>query len=105
MTDHWVANLLTPLAFWVLLNCLDDALIDLAGLFSFLWRKRSRDPRHRAPTPAELASVPPRRMAIFVPLWREHRVIQKMIDNNVTKLDYPSFDFFIGAYPNDSITI
>ena len=32
MTDHWVAALLAPLAFWVLLNGIDDLVIDIAGL-------------------------------------------------------------------------
>ena len=30
--DHWVATLLAPLAFWVLLNGLDDLVIDFAAL-------------------------------------------------------------------------
>jgi adsorption protein B len=40
-----------------------------------------------------------------VALWKEHRVIQKMIENNVTKLHYQRFEFFVGAYPNDGPTI
>ena len=44
-------------------------------------------------------------MAIFVALWQEHRVIQKMLENNVTGLRYPHVDFFIGAYPNDAPTL
>jgi hypothetical protein len=32
-----------------------------------------------------------------VALWKEHRVIQKMIENNVTKLRYDRFEFFVGA--------
>ncbi len=47
----------------------------------------------------------PRLMAIFVALWREHKVIQKMIDNNVNGLRYARFEFFVGVYPNDSLTI
>ena len=44
-------------------------------------------------------------MAIFVAVWHEYKVIQRMIDNNVTRLNYPRFDFFVGAYPNDKLTI
>ena len=44
-------------------------------------------------------------MAIFVAAWREHRVIQSMLDHNVTRLRYPRFDFFVGAYPNDGQTL
>ncbi len=44
-------------------------------------------------------------MAVFVALWKEHRVIRKMIENNVTKVRYPCVDFFVGAYPNDAPTV
>jgi adsorption protein B len=44
-------------------------------------------------------------MAIFVALWNEHRVIQRMIDNNVARLHYSQFDFFVGVYPNDAPTV
>jgi len=105
MLDHWVARLLAPLAFWVLLNGIDDLFIDIVGLFSYIRRKLPPGSSSRIPTEQELDAVPPRRMAIFVALWQEHRVIQRMIDNNVKKLNYPSFDFFIGVYPNDAPTI
>jgi adsorption protein B len=95
--DHWVATLLVPLALWVLINGLDDLFIDVAALAGHL--------RHRTPTEAELDAVPQRRMAIFVACWREHKVIRKMIENNVQRLRYGPVDFFVGVYPNDSPTI
>ncbi len=100
-----MAALLAPLAFWVLINGIDDVLIDIAGLVSWVIRKYSHDPGERPPTEGQLDAAPPRLMAIFVALWKEHKVIQKMIDNNVTKLKYPRFEFFLGAYPNDFLTI
>ena len=103
--DHWVARLLAPLVFWVLLNGVDDLVIDVAALWSAVRRCFSADPRERTPTEADLDAVPARRMAIFVALWKEHRVIRKMIDNNVTRLRYPHADFFVGAYPNDAPTL
>ena len=105
MTDHWVAALLAPLAFWVLINGLDDLVIDIAGLISWVLRTYSHHSGACAPTEAQLDAAPPLLMAIFVALWKEHKVIQRMIDNNVTKLNYPRFEFFVGAYPNDSLTI
>ena len=105
MTHHWVAGLLAPLAYWVLVNGIDDVLIDIAALCSSIRRRFSADARHRVPTEEEIDSAPPRLMAIFVAAWKEHKVIQRMIDNNVTKLNYPRFEFFVGAYPNDSLTI
>jgi adsorption protein B len=103
--DPWIASLLAPLAFWVLINGLDDLVIDFAGLASYIRRKFSANPDHRDPTEEELDNAPPRLMAIFVALWKEHRVIQQMIENNVTKLRYPRFEFFVGAYPNDGPTV
>jgi adsorption protein B len=105
MTHHWVAGLLAPLAYWVLVNGIDDVFIDIAAVFSAIQRRFSTDPRHRVPTEGELASAAPRLMAIFVATWKEHRVIQKMIDNNVTKLNYPQVEFFVGGYPNDTLTV
>lgn len=105
MTDHWVASLLAPLALWILISGFDDLVIDIAGIASWLQRTLSPDPRHRTPAEEELDAVPPRLMAIFVAVWKEHKVIQRMIDNNVTKLNYSRFEFFIGAYPNDPLTI
>ncbi len=48
---------------------------------------------------------PEKRIAVFVPLWREHRVIAGMVDHNVSAINYDSYHFFIGAYPNDKPTL
>ncbi len=98
--DRWVAALFAPLALWVLLNAFDDVVIDVASLIAYL---RSR--RDKMPGAAELKAVPERRMAIFVPLWKEFRVIQKMVEHNIAAQKYDNYDFFIGAYPNDPPTI
>lgn len=105
MTDHWAAALLAPLAIWILINGVDDLVIDVAAVFSRIVRRRSKDPDERSPAEADLDAAPPRLMAVFVALWKEHKVIRKMIDNNVTRLNYPRFHFFIGVYPNDAPTI
>ncbi len=97
--DHWVASLLAPLAFWVLINGVDDLVVDIAGVVSYIQRKFSADPAHRDPTEEELDAAPPRLMAIFVALWKEHRVIQKMIENNVTKLRYEAFRILRRSLP------
>ncbi len=99
--DHWIALLLTPLAVWVVLSGLDDCIIDAAAAYAW-FRHLFREP---APTARELLAAPPRRMAIFVALWKEHRVIQSMLDNNATRLRYSNYDFFVGAYPNDAPTL
>ncbi len=103
--DHWISILLAPLSFWVLFNGVDDLIINGAALASSLQRRFSTRPNHRDPSEAELHAAPSRRMAIFVAAWKEHRVIRRMIENNMTALRYPQFEFFIGAYPNDGPTI
>ncbi|MDP9054237.1 MAG: glycosyl transferase family protein [Acidobacteriota bacterium] len=105
MTDHWVANLVAPLALWVLANGIDDLFIDIVSLLGYFLAKISKDTTHRRPGESDLDSVPARHMAVFVAVWKEHKVIQRMIDNNVTRLNYPRCDFFVGAYPNDKLTI
>jgi bacteriophage N4 adsorption protein B len=103
--DQWVAVCLFPLACWVLFNGLDDLVLDLACAWSWLAARLSQRPRFRRPSEAELDSVPRKRIAVFVPLWKEHRVIQKMVEHNVAANRYVNWDIFIGAYPNDAPTI
>lgn len=104
--DHWVALLLAPLALWVLLSGLDDCVIDAAAAVAWLRvTLRYGGPENAAPDEQDLANAPPRLTAIFVAVWKEHRVIQGMIDNNVTRVNYPRLHFFVGAYPNDGPTL
>ncbi|MFZ0590962.1 MAG: glycosyltransferase, partial [Bryobacteraceae bacterium] len=46
-----------------------------------------------------------RRLAIFVPCWREAEVIGQMVRHNVAAIRYQKYDFFLGVYPNDEATI
>ena len=100
--DHWVALLLTPLAFWVVFSGLDDCVIDLAAALAWI---RLRWLGQTGPSDEELATAPPRRIAIYVAAWKEHRVIQRMLDNNVSRLRYARYDIFVGVYPNDGPTV
>jgi adsorption protein B len=103
--DHWVANLLFPLAVWVLFNGIDDLIVDFAAIAGYIRQTFSSNPDRRIPSEAQLDTVPPRSMAVFIALWKESHVIQKILDNNVGRLRYPHCDFFVGVYPNDTLTI
>lgn len=46
-----------------------------------------------------------RRVAIFVPCWREADVIARMVRHNLAAIEYPKFDIFLGVYPNDAPTL
>lgn len=108
--DHWIALLLTPLAFWVVLSGLDDCVIAVAAAVAWIRIVLSRGVRAQdsdwiTPADEDLAAAPVRHIAVFVAAWKEHRVIQSMLDNNVARLRYAQFDFFVGAYPNDGRTL
>lgn len=108
--DHWIALLLTPLAFWVVLSGLDDCVIAVVAAVAWIRIVLSRGVRAQdsdwfTPADEDLAAAPVRHIAVFVAAWKEHRVIQSMLDNNLTRLRYAQFDFFVGAYPNDGRTL
>jgi adsorption protein B len=88
------------LALLILLSGLDDLLIDLC----WVWRAvRGLTGRRAAPPRHDPSSLP--LLAVFLPLWREDAVIERMLDHNLPSLDYPSFVVFAGAYPNDMATL
>jgi adsorption protein B len=95
--DHWVVACLVPLAIWILTSGLDDlfiSLVYLTGGRRFQW-----------PAESQLDHAPERRIAILVPLWREHNVIGQMLDHNLAAIRYQNYDLFVGAYPNDEPTV
>jgi adsorption protein B len=83
---------------WILLSGLDDLFV---GLIFLLNRRQP----FRWPAAAELDARPERRIAILVPLWREHGVIRQMLDRNLSIIQYQDYDIFAGVYPNDEPTI
>src|SRR5438552_1870772 len=97
--------MLALFAIWVLLSGLDDLFLDLAFLYRWLVTVCLERRRIRAPTEAELAGAPRNRIAIFVPLWREHNVVRNMIERNLAANRYDRCEFFIGVYPNDEPTV
>ena len=75
--DGAVVWLLTPLAWAILLSGLDDLAVDL--IWAFAWIKAKLRPAARLypPGAGQLDSAPVRRIAILVPLWNEHAVIER----------------------------
>lgn len=88
---------LVPLACWIALSGLDDLFVAVVYLVT-RWK--------RFPWPADedLERASERRIAIFVPLWREHRVIGQMLAHNASVIRYGNYDIFVGVYPNDELT-
>ncbi|MCL4401534.1 MAG: hypothetical protein M1436_02560, partial [Acidobacteria bacterium] len=79
-----VRTCLLALALWVVLSGLDDLFLQLV----FCRLRFGRAGRFRWPNPAELESARPKRIAIFVPLWHEHGVIEKMLEHNLAANRY-----------------
>ncbi|MGI8744384.1 MAG: glycosyl transferase family protein [Bryobacteraceae bacterium] len=95
---------LVPLAIAILLSGADDLFLDVVCLFAWA---RARLSKSGIPPPSEkdFRQLPQKRIAIYVPCWKEHGVIATMVEHNVAAINYQSYDFFIGAYPNDAPTL
>jgi len=100
--------MLAIFAIWILLSGLDDLFLDLAFLYRWFALALARRRAIRSacpPTEADLLRAPRKRIAIFVPLWREHNVVRKMVEHNLKANRYGHCDFFVGVYPNDEPTL
>jgi len=98
-TDNRLVACFVGLAVWILLSSLDDLFIALVAILPGAWH------RFPWPTGAELAHLPERRIAILVPLWKEQGVVGRMLERNLAAIRYGSYDFFVGAYLNDALTV
>lgn len=99
--DAFAGACLTPLAIAILISGLDDMVVDLVWLWAWLRGRRGKP----AVLPGGPKNAPEKRIAIFVPLWREHAVIERMLDHNLAAIHYQNYDFFVGGYPNDDATL
>ena len=100
--DASVAACLAPLAISIVLSGLDDLIVDVVW-FTGWFRGRFLAPL--AQQDGKPVLVHHKRIAIFVPLWKEHRVIRGMLDHNISAIKYRDYDFFVGVYPNDDRTL
>lgn len=101
LADSLAAYCLAPLACWILLSGADDVFLDLVCLFTWLANRSIFRRVDQQAEEAEVLSAPQKRCAIFVPCWHEDTVITQMVMNNLSRVTYSNFDFFLGVYPND----
>jgi bacteriophage N4 adsorption protein B len=92
-------GLLGVLAVALILSGVDD----LVPVLLCLWH-RFRRPAEKKETKAR-ARKTERRIAIFVPCWREAEVIGDMVRHNIAAIKYQKYEFFLGVYPNDEATV
>jgi adsorption protein B len=95
---------LVPLAAAMLVSGIDDLLVDAVWLAVWLKRKVWPEASVFPPGARQLETAPVRRVAILVPLWREHEVIGRMLEHTCAAIRYPDYHIFAGAYPNDQPT-
>ena len=90
--------LIACLAISLLLSGLDDLIPVLICAWGRLGRRCAGEN-------ACAIAAEERRIAIFIPCWRESEVIEKMIRHNLAAIRYRNFSVFIGVYPNDEPTV
>jgi adsorption protein B len=96
-SDIW-PYLLGTLTVVLLLSGIDD----LVPSFIYLWFVYVKRLHRKYVPPPEL--VRERKIAIFVPCWKESAVIASMVRHNISAIRYRNYDFFLGVYPNDKAT-
>jgi bacteriophage N4 adsorption protein B len=84
-----------------LVGGIDDLAIDL------MWLRRRIAARFAAPPSIDTLRHAdlPLRLAVFVPAWREDRVIGAMLRSALGRIRHADYAIYVGAYPNDPATI
>jgi len=109
-TEGWVIPLFSFLesvrlelllfaAFWFVVGAIDELAIDLAWFWMLLTGK-GRSERLNKPADAELRGP----IALFVPAWREARVIAPMLRLALTRWPHRDLRIYAGCYINDPDT-
>ena len=98
--------LLIIVAGLILLSSLDELIFDIVYLTAFIYHKyKVWKYKYEPLTLEKIRSLPEKKIAIMVACWSEHLVIEDMLGHNIPAIDYKNYDFFIGVYPNDPLTI
>ena len=106
VTDQQVAEILTySVTVVILIASIDDFFVDCWYWLRELYRWYWITAQHPALKVEALEAKIERPIAIMVPAWQEHDVIQAMLTTNYKSLRYQDYQFFVGVYQNDSETI
>ena len=92
------------LAVIILISGLDDLFIDIVYWSRRAWRAVTVYRKHPFLNYRQLYTLEEKPLAIMVPAWQEHGVIDKMAELAATTLDYENYHIFVGTYPNDPET-
>src|SRR5688572_4577047 len=83
---------------------IDDVFIDAYYWLRELYRKLFLRRAIRAIPQEELCGPAEKSIAIWIPAWREHDVIDKMLLHSIDTIKYEKYAIFVGTYPNDQTT-
>ncbi|HVA34027.1 MAG TPA: glycosyl transferase family protein [Candidatus Baltobacteraceae bacterium] len=99
-----IAFLIVASAIAFALMGIDDLLLDLAfwGHRYYRWLVSRR---YQPLSLDQLRTKEQQRIAIFIPCWHEHDIVDKMVELTNGSLQYTNYDLFIGVYPNDPLTV
>ncbi len=92
------------LAVIIFISGLDDLFIDIVYWCRHTWRVLTVYSKHPHLDHKQLYKLEEKPLAIMVPAWQEHGVIDKMAELAATTLDYENYHIFVGTYPNDTAT-
>ena len=82
---------------------IDDAILDLA-YWLHRWYRWLLARRYPPLTLEQMRAKDQQRVAIFIPCWHEHDIVDKMVELACSSLQYSRYDLYIGVYPNDPLT-
>jgi bacteriophage N4 adsorption protein B len=94
--DIWMLGTVVACALFLL----DDIFIDVLAMVN-------KSKAHKL-TKDELSlmdSLPQKKIAIMIANWHEDEVLERMVAGNVNNIDYDNYEFLIGVYPNDTLTL
>ena len=83
---------------------IDDLLLDIA-YWGHRWYRWIVARRYKRLTLDQLREKEQQRIAIFIPCWHEHDIVDKMVELACSSLQYQRYDLYIGVYPNDPLTL
>ncbi len=91
-------------ATFLFMSGLDDLFVDMYYWVHHLFMRKKFN-KFRYESPEKLHQIVEKPIAIYIPAWHEYEVIDKMLINACSTIQYKNYDIFVGVYPNDPATL
>jgi adsorption protein B len=106
LLDRAVQELVIFAAAFIFVGGIDDLATDMIWIARTVWRRVFIYSVHHRADAATLAPPPePGRIVVFVPAWREAKVIGRMLETATERFGAGDWRIYIGCYPNDPASI